>query len=262
MKRIAIYPKIPVGGRFKFFLKKLAINNSRQLGIINNQRWIQTGIFAKKPISRGEKDSNSTCSKTLFIKRGKRFIRKKCNRTCCKSREPNRFLQYIFPSTKKEWKNETNHKFETPQPVSQETTFQNGHFEQSVESSETKRLGNINRFNRCISTHTNIFKTPEVSQILCRKPLLSMESHVLRTNFSTTCFTKMVSVIAAYLRTHSVRLAVHLDDWLFVNRSKERLLQDREKCLNSLVSLVFIINKEKFCIDPKQKIEYLFNEDS
>ena len=158
------------------------------MGFINNQRGIQTGIFAKTPISRGEKDSNSTCSKTLFIKRGKRFIRKKCNRTCCKSREPNRFLQYIFPSTKKEWKNETNHKFETPQPVSQETTFQNGHFEQSVESSETKRLGNINRFNRCISTHTNFFKTPEVSQILCRKPLLSMENNVLRTNISTTGF--------------------------------------------------------------------------
>ena len=78
------------------------------------------------------------------------------------------------------WKNETNYKFETPQSVSQETTFQNGHFEQSVESSETKRLGNINRFNRCISTHTNFFKTPEVSQILCRKPLLSMENNVLR----------------------------------------------------------------------------------
>ena len=93
-----------------------------------------------------------------------------------------------FPSTKKEWKNETNHKFETPQPVSQETTFRNGHFEQGVKSSETKPLGNINRLNRCISTHTNIFKTPEVSQILCRKPLLSMENNVLRTNISPTGF--------------------------------------------------------------------------
>ena len=120
MKRIAIYPKIPVGGRFKFFLKKLAINNSRQLGIINNQRWIQTEIFTKSPISRVEKDSNSTCSKHCLLKKGKRFIGEK---TCGKSRDTDRLLQYIFHSTKKVWKNETNHKFETPQPVSQETTF-------------------------------------------------------------------------------------------------------------------------------------------
>ena len=30
----------------------------------------------------------------------------------------------------------------------------------------------------------------------------------------------MVSVVAAYLRTHNVRLAVYIDDWLIVNQSK------------------------------------------
>lgn len=41
----------------------------------------------------------------------------------------------------------------------QETTFQNGHFEQSFECSETKALGNINRSNRCFFTCTDFSKT-------------------------------------------------------------------------------------------------------
>ena len=167
--------------------------------------------------------------KTLFIKKGKRFIGEKCNKTCCKSKDTNRFLQYIFHSTKKVWKNETNHKFETPQPVSQETTFKNGHFEQGVKSSETKRLA--------ISI--------DLTEAYLHIPIFSKHQKFLRFCVENRCyqwktmcfgptsapqvFTKMVSVIAAYLRTHSVRLAVHLDDWLFVNRSKERLLQDQEK---------------------------------
>ena len=53
--QFAMFPDIPVGGRLKFFSKKLAIDNSRQFGIINNQRGIQTAIFTKNPISRGKR---------------------------------------------------------------------------------------------------------------------------------------------------------------------------------------------------------------
>jgi hypothetical protein len=37
-------------------------------------------------------------------------------------------------------------------------------------------------------------------------------------------FTKIVSVVAAYLRTLGIRLAVYLDDWLIVNQNKRQLL--------------------------------------
>ena len=50
------------------------------------------------------------------------------------------FLQhFLFP--KKEWKNETHYKSETPKHVSKERTLQIGHIEKSHKPGETKRLG-------------------------------------------------------------------------------------------------------------------------
>jgi hypothetical protein len=69
-------------------------------------------------------------------------------------------------------------------------------------------------------------------------------------------FTKIVSVVAAILRAQSIRVAIYLDDWLVVNQNKQHLILDREKCLNLLVSLGFIINNQKSCLVPSQKITY------
>lgn len=70
-------------------------------------------------------------------------------------------------------------------------------------------------------------------------------------------FTKMVSVVAAFLRTQNVRLVVYLDDWLVVNQSKNQLYQDRKKCLDLLNSLGFLINREKSSLVPTQNLIYL-----
>ncbi|CAC5356039.1 unnamed protein product [Mytilus coruscus] len=70
-------------------------------------------------------------------------------------------------------------------------------------------------------------------------------------------FTKIVSVVAAYLRTKNIRLVVYLDDWLIINQQKAHLCLDRAECLNLLVSLGFIVNKEKSKLVPSQKLIYL-----
>lgn len=70
-------------------------------------------------------------------------------------------------------------------------------------------------------------------------------------------FTKIVSVVAAHLRSQNVRLAVYLDDWMSVNQEKQALLQDRELMLNLLTRLGFIINLEKSNLIPTQTITYL-----
>jgi hypothetical protein len=66
-----------------------------------------------------------------------------------------------------------------------------------------------------------------------------------------------VSVVAAYLRTLGIRLAVYLDDWLIVNQNKRQLLSDCENCLNLLKSLGFLVNKEKSTLIPTQYLVYL-----
>ena len=70
-------------------------------------------------------------------------------------------------------------------------------------------------------------------------------------------FTKVVSVVAAHLRMQSIRLAVYLDDWLALNAIRRLLLQDREKILNLLSQLGFLINVEKSELTPTQDITYI-----
>ena len=70
-------------------------------------------------------------------------------------------------------------------------------------------------------------------------------------------FTKIVSVVAAYLRAQNILLAEYLDDWLSVNQLKNQLFQDREKCLNLLTSLGFMINSQKSNLIPTQNLTYL-----
>ncbi|CAC5376712.1 unnamed protein product [Mytilus coruscus] len=70
-------------------------------------------------------------------------------------------------------------------------------------------------------------------------------------------FTKIVTVIAAHLRIQNVRLATYLDDWLLVNMQKYSLVLDREKTLNLLTRLGFIVNLEKSSLIPAQSITYI-----
>ena len=58
---------------------------------------------------------------------------------------------------------------------------------------------------------------------------------------SQRVFTKVVSVVAAYLRMQSIRLAVYLDDWLALNAVRKLLLRDRQVILNLLSRLGFLV---------------------
>ena len=70
-------------------------------------------------------------------------------------------------------------------------------------------------------------------------------------------FTKVIFVVAAHLRMRNIRLAVYLDDWLFVNLIRRLLLIDREKALNLLSKLGFMINLEKSALEPSQSVVYI-----
>ena len=70
-------------------------------------------------------------------------------------------------------------------------------------------------------------------------------------------FTKVISVVAAFLRMLNVHLASYLDDWLVVKSQKTALLSDRKTAISLLLQLGFIINVEKSSLVPKQVITYL-----
>lgn len=70
-------------------------------------------------------------------------------------------------------------------------------------------------------------------------------------------FTKIMSVVVAHLRTLSIRLSAYLDDWFVLNQKNQMLVQDRETCLDLLLSLGFIINKSKSVLIPTQCIVHI-----
>lgn len=105
------------------------------------------------------------------------------------------------------------------------------------------RLGSDNRLDAYL--HIPIYPK---HQIFLRFSFLGQCSHWKVMCFSPTLaprvLTKLVSAVAAYLRTRNIRL-VYLDNWLSLNQEKSALLQDRKTCLDLLVSLCFMINLEK-----------------
>jgi mRNA-degrading endonuclease HigB of HigAB toxin-antitoxin module len=74
---------------------------------------------------------------------------------------------------------------------------------------------------------------------------------------SPRVFTKVIAVIAEYLRSKAIRLAVYLDDWLFLNQKLAAILKDREFTLSLLVELGFIVNVTKSHLIPTQEITYI-----
>ena len=105
-------------------------------------------------------------------------------------RDKFRFLQHLFPSTKKEWKDETFDKSETLKQVSSEDTFQNGYNDKSFKLSETTRLGHFPRLGRCLYAHSNISKTSTVPSVLYSRPMFSVESSLFWCNLSTSVLHK------------------------------------------------------------------------
>jgi hypothetical protein len=59
-------------------------------------------------------------------------------------------------------------------------------------------------------------------------------------NGSIFAFTKVVAVVAAFLRQQNLRLAVYLDDWLGLNSLHENLLHDLSRMISVIIHLGFL----------------------
>ena len=70
-------------------------------------------------------------------------------------------------------------------------------------------------------------------------------------------FTKILKVVVAFLRKLGIRLVIYLDDLLFLNSSKEGVLNDFIVARDLLEKLGFVINWKKSVVTPAQIMEYL-----
>ena len=215
------------------------------MGSFSVKRSSQTGIHSKTSFYRSSANKFQYSKRSYFTVGGRKIVAKRCNRTCPSRRNKNRFLFNIFCSPKENGRLETNHKSETSEQVSKETAFQNGTSKQSHKPSTTKRLGNFNRSDRCLSTYTQPCKMQKIPTFYIQGKAYQFTCLCFGPTLAPRTLTKIVSVIAAHLRLQSVRLAVYLDDCFLINQLKKLLLMDKEKALNFLVRLGLMIRLEK-----------------
>lgn len=152
------------------------------MDIGNNSTGVQTRISAKTSLDRNTGDQNFTGQPGYIYERNKFHVRKKGYRKNRSSGISDRFLQHLISGSKKERKNETSNKSKTTKCIFKENSFQNGHHAKGHKLSETKRLGNFSRSQRCLSPCTNLSKSSKVHEVLCKRPMLSVESNVLWPN--------------------------------------------------------------------------------
>ena len=70
-------------------------------------------------------------------------------------------------------------------------------------------------------------------------------------------FTRLMEVIATFLRRRAITLHPYLDDWLARNQNRRRLLEHRQFILALINSLGLIINYEKSDLVPAQVFTFI-----
>lgn len=70
-------------------------------------------------------------------------------------------------------------------------------------------------------------------------------------------FTKVMSVVGAFLRKQLIHIFMYLDDWMLKNQNKNLLTKQLHYTQDLLGKLGLMINKDKSCLTPTQTLEYL-----
>ena len=130
-------------------------------------------------------------------------------------------------------------------PVHKETSIQNGNNQIGETSDETQRLGCLKRLNRCIPTRSDTSSIQEVSSLRTRRSSISLLGLTVSECPCPLIFSKLMDVIAAFLRQRAISVFPYLDDWLIKNLIRNRLITQTSFCIQTIQSLGFLPNLKK-----------------
>ena len=155
------------------------------MGSINHSKRIQTGV-SKLASFLGNQRNSCQCQKSRYFNFGSKSLLEKAAIEPVPFADSHQgFYSTFFLVPKKIGSIPSGDKSETPQPVSQNTTFQDGYYEDSSKSSKERRLGFICRPERCIFSHLNSSKSQKISKVLHKRESLSVPSLSFRSkNFT------------------------------------------------------------------------------
>ena len=149
--------------------------------------------FRRSPGRTAIKFSNSTshvgnkgnvypkqCTKSVFIRRGRKLVRKTGYRTSSSRTRGSRILFNIFHCSKEGRRTSSNIESSTIKQIPKSSALQDGNAEINYSRYGNRRLGGSSRFEGRIPSHSNLSATSEISQILHRKSTFPVQSNALR----------------------------------------------------------------------------------
>ena len=157
-------------------------DNRRQMGVINNKRRFKTRICGKSTQIGNCANKSKRGTFRYYTFGGRKIIAKRGNRASTPTGFDKRVLLYLFPSKKENRRLKTCNKLETPKQIYQKTTFQDGLSEQSFKDGTSRRLGHLNRPERCVSAHTSSQRSQEIPEILYSRHSIPIQLPMFWTN--------------------------------------------------------------------------------
>lgn len=113
------------------------------------------------------------------------------------------------------------------------------------------------RFEGCLFDHPCTSVPPKIFAFCVAGRIFQFNCLAFGLAPAPRLFSKILRVVAAYLRKHGMRLIIYLDDILIMSSSKEGARADVKKATELLQYLGFLINFEKSIVEPSQIMEYL-----
>ena len=162
---------------------KSITNDSWVLGIVQEGLRLQ---FKSFPPGSGIKETKfMNAQNELFLsRRGSKIIRKKCHRTSTKKSNGSGLLQHFFPGPEKGRRISANIKSKETEHISGRSTLQDGVSQINNQCDRHKRLGSVNRFDRCIPTCGSVPPSSQVSEVLFPRSALPISGNALWAGYS------------------------------------------------------------------------------
>lgn len=227
------------------------------MGVVNHQKWPQTGIYSNSKFYRNKNYKGTSRSDETYLLRGGKPLKKGAIEKVPLQEVMEGFYSTFFLVPKKngEMRPVINLK-----PLNRYMVKQ--HFKMDT-LSKVLNLVKKDQFSFTLDLkdaymHIPIHKNYKKYLRFCiNNQCYQFTALCFGPSQAPRAFTKVISVVAAYLRMLNVHLASYLDDWLVVKSQKIALLSDQKTTVSLLLQLGFIINVEKSSLVPKQVITYL-----
>ena len=162
-----------------------------------------------------------------------------------------------FPSSQEERETQADHRPLCAQPFCLHRDIQNGDTEKSEKRRSTERLGIFIGSEGRLFAYPDTSSVSQIPQIHVERSSVPVQGTPIRPSTSPFVFTRLMIVIATFLRRRAITLHPYLGDWLARNQNRRKLLEHRQFILSLNNSLGLIINYEKSDLVPAQVFTFI-----